>query len=139
MPAGYGCGLTYEHRAGDATHGAQCWLAAKDQSDAEHIAASQLRGATRTIVYDPAEPADYLFERASALRGLVWLLPFAGFAGFGALTVCTTLRFCAEQGRAREGLYSGTRRSRIRRWLAPRPGRIGALLAAQEVASQRMV
>ena len=79
----YFCGLTYDYRVGTRDFTAQMQETADNREEAVRIAGGHKVGETRPIRYNPGQPDRYRFAPVSPLAGLLWLLPFAGLAGFG--------------------------------------------------------
>lgn len=92
LTVSYACMLRYEYTVGALTYAAQHGEGDGTVAQATQLAARYSLGETRTIQYDPAAPGNYRVEPVSAASGLLWLLPCAGFAGFGALIVYVGLR-----------------------------------------------
>lgn len=92
----YSCRLVYEYRVGGGTHIAEHWETAKDREHAVQIASNHKAGEQRSIYYNPDAPERYRIEAVSGYAGLLWLLPFAGFSGFGWLVIYVGRRFYAE-------------------------------------------
>jgi len=93
---GYSCRLVYEYHAVGRNHTAEHHESARDREDAVRIAATHKAGETRMLYYNPEAPERYRVEAVSGYAGLLWLLPFAGFAGFGALVIWVGRRFYGE-------------------------------------------
>jgi hypothetical protein len=87
LTVSYACVLHYEYTVGTHAYPAQHGEGDGTAERAAQLAASHAPGETRSIQYDPAAPEQYRVEPASAGSGLLWLLPCAGFAGFGALVL----------------------------------------------------
>jgi hypothetical protein len=87
LSVSYACVLHYEYTVGTQTYLAQHGEGDGTAESAAQLAAGHAPGETRSIQYDPGTPANFRVEPASAGSGLLWLLPCAGFAGFGALIV----------------------------------------------------
>lgn len=85
LSVSYACVLHYEYTVGTQTYSARHGEGADSAEQAAQLAAGHAPGETRAIQYDPGTPASYRVESASAASGLLWLLPCAGFVGFGAL------------------------------------------------------
>jgi hypothetical protein len=85
--------LSYEYRIGDRDYTARISEAADTREDAVRMAASHKVGETRSIRYNRKQPDRYRFELTSPYAGLFWLLPFAGFAGFGWAIIYVGRRF----------------------------------------------
>ena len=79
----YFCDLTYDYRVGTRDFTAQTQETAGNREEAARIAAGHQKGETRPIHYNPDQPDRYRFALASRFARLLWLLPFAGLAGFG--------------------------------------------------------
>lgn len=92
----YYCSLTYEYHADGATFTVQRREPADSREDAVRLSASHGNGETIPIYYKPGQPERHRFELASPLSGLVWLLPFVAFAGFGWAIIYLGNRFYAE-------------------------------------------
>lgn len=87
LSVSYACVLHFEYTVGTQTYPAQHGEGADSAEQAAQLAAGHAPGETRVIQYDPVAPEQYRMEPASAGSGLLWLLPCAGFAGFGALII----------------------------------------------------
>lgn len=75
--------LTYAYTVDGETFPATVRVEADTRAKAAERVADRRPGEVREVYYDPADPHRYRFEPASAFGGLVWLLPFLVFAGFG--------------------------------------------------------
>lgn len=93
---GYSCRLAYEYHALGQNHKAEHWEPGKDREDAVRISQTHKIGETRSLYYNPEAPERYRVEAVSGFGGLLWLLPFAGFAGFGGLLIFVARRFYGE-------------------------------------------
>ena len=87
LSVSYACVLHYEYTVGAQTYPAQHGEGDGTAERAAQLAAGHAPGETRSIQYDPAAPEQYRVEPAPVASGLLWLLPCAGFAGFGALVI----------------------------------------------------
>ena len=92
----YSCHLVYEYSVGTSTHRAEHWETGNDREHAMQIAAGHKAGEQRSIHYNPEAPEHYRVGAVSAYTGLLWLLPFAGFSGFGWLVIYVGRRFYGE-------------------------------------------
>lgn len=79
----YFCEAVYSYSAGGNAFSAKKWLKAESREEAVRLAAAQKKGERVQIYYDPDDPESYRFELSSPVWGLIWLLPFLAFAGFG--------------------------------------------------------
>lgn len=83
----YFCDLTYDYRVGERDFTAQTQVTAGNREEAVRMAAGHKKGDTRPIHYNPDQPDRYRFALASPFAGFLWLLPFAGLAGFGCAII----------------------------------------------------
>jgi hypothetical protein len=88
--------LTYGYRVGNRDFTAKERKRADDREDAVRIAAGHEAGETRPLYYNPEQPDRHRFELSSPFAGLVWLLPFAAFAGIGWALIHVGRRFFLE-------------------------------------------
>lgn len=89
----YLCELTYGYRVGSRDFTARLSKAGETREDAVRIAGGHKAGETLPIYYSLDQPDRYRFELASPLTGLLWLLPFLGFAGLGWAVIYVGKRF----------------------------------------------
>ncbi|WP_410498837.1 DUF3592 domain-containing protein [Chitinibacter sp. S2-10] len=87
LSVSYACVLDYHYMVKGISYSAKHGLPANNANHATELAAQQSLGSKRMIYYNPAHPEQYRVELASRYAGLFWLLPFAAFAGFGALVI----------------------------------------------------
>ena len=87
LSVSYAAVLDYEYTVGGKTFKAQHGEGADNAEQAAQRAAAHTLGETRDIHYQPDAPENFRVEMPSAYTGLLWLLPFAGFAGFGWLII----------------------------------------------------
>ncbi|WP_372592548.1 DUF3592 domain-containing protein [Guyparkeria sp.] len=92
----YFADLTYGYRVADREFTARTTHRAENREDALRIAAGHQAGEALPVYYNPAQPERYRFELSSPFAGLVWLLPFAAFAGIGSALIAVGRKFFME-------------------------------------------
>ncbi|MGH8618208.1 MAG: DUF3592 domain-containing protein [Burkholderiales bacterium] len=91
LTVSYACVLHYEYTVEGRTYPAQHGEGDGTVERAAQLAAAHAPGETRTIQVEPGAPANHRVDPDSSFSGLLWLLPCAGFAGFGALIIVVGL------------------------------------------------
>jgi len=92
----YFCEAVYSYSAGGKAFSAKKWLEADSREEAVRLADAQKRGERVPLYYDPGDPENYVFEQTSPIWGLIWLLPFLVFAGFGWAVIYVGRNFYME-------------------------------------------
>ncbi len=89
----YFCILTYQYEAGGNIFTAKQAERGDTRENALALSQAHRIGETALVHYQPDYPDNYRFDLAPAYRGLLWLLPFCAFSGFGLAAIYIGRRF----------------------------------------------